>query len=127
MRQELRENCDANEPDRTRGGNASYNGRTSDCADADDMDRIRAEYRANNIGAREQHVGQRMCLRGAISRFTDGGVIATIGGRSLLGPATFYVGHSQGSGAGDLWVMSKSLGDTIEAEWEGQYPSWLDG
>ena len=114
--------------------------RTRDCIDADDMDGICAEYRANEYRANQKYVGQRMCLRGTITDFSEStnyrNVNAEVGGDPPFGIARFSISHRKGSDGRDedweSWMMSKSVGDVVEAEctvekfWHPDIPTFRD-
>ena len=109
MRRELRDNCKANEP-----GN--------DCIDADAMEDIRAEYQANENRANQKYVGQRMCLRGMVSGFSKSSINAEVGDDRYFDAVSFSISPRKSSGGRyvdkdwESWMMSKSVGDTVEAE-----------
>ena len=135
MRRELRDNCEAKMSD------SADSGRTKNCVDADDMDGIRAEYRANQKRANQKYVGQQMCLRGTVVSFTESTnysrVNARVGDEPLFG-VMFSISHRKGSGGRDgdeaweSWIMSMSVGDTLEAEctveqfWSPDIPTFRD-
>ena len=102
-----------------------------DCIGADGIKEIRAEYAANRLRAEETYIGERMCLKGTISGFGESKlfirVVVKVGEE-----VRFYLSHrdpkrySSRSEATEKqkqtwpgwreWMMSSSVGDTIEAE-----------
>ena len=138
MRRELSDNCEAKKPD-PMGRDRPSSRATRDCIDADGMDKMRAEYRENKNRANQKYVGQRICLRGTVSGFSESTSVsyvnATIGDMVGLAQVKFDIGHSKGSAGGrewQAWMMSKSVGDTVEAEcmvqqfWPPDIPTFWD-
>ena len=117
MRRELRDNCEANKPTQGNGRSIPDGEDTRDCIGEDGMDDMRAEYRANKNRANQKYAGQRVCLRGTVRSFTESTVNATIGNELGLNVARFSIGHQKDSGdtGWEEWMLSKSVGDTIEA------------
>lgn len=103
-----------------------------DCMGQDFIEKLRADYAANPIRAKEAYVGQRVCLKGAISSFTTGergnGINATIGESTV----SFWFGYSGWGGWADShlshadtqdmgltwneWLRARNVGDAVEAE-----------
>ena len=121
MRRELGDNCEAKKPSPVGRGSPSSRA-TRDCVDEGGMDRMRAEYRENKNRANQKYVGQLICLRGTVSGFSEStnysSVDATIGDMVGLAQVRFDIGHRKGSAGGrewQAWMLSKSVGDTVEA------------
>ncbi len=105
----------------------------SDCFGDNYIQQIRAEYAANHLRATDTYINQRVCLRGTIGGFHQGGslwqVYATIGES-----ARFTIGFSDriswdGNKSEEEneeilrkrevlreWMMTSSVGDAVEAE-----------
>ena len=115
------------------------------CIGADGIDKIRAEYAANHLRAKQTYIGERICLRGTIFGYNNNKgntfVTADVGTE-----ATFHLTHSsQGPNQSNKayensqefwrkWVLSSNVGDPIEAECEiealgptGQYTQRTPG
>ena len=100
---------------------------TPDCVGADGIEEIRAEYAANHIRAKETYVGQRICLRGAISDFYENGrntsVEVTVG-EEVDFLLEFFNRRSNVETYGEEeeeanwreWIMVSSVGDLVEAD-----------
>ena len=105
-----------------------------DCISADGIDKIRAEYAANNVRARATLIGERVCLRGPILWFSHGDLTTSGVGAAVGDEATFGLAHINWNGypgprqptEDDLnswqfwleWLLSSNVGDTVEAECE---------
>ena len=112
------------------------NVQTLDCHGFDLIEKIRAEYAANSLRARETYVGEKVCIRGKIesfyetkahNRLSQSGVVVTVGAG-----AVFSLRHvdwerwSRANWTGDEtlytreiwkeWVLSKSVGDAVAAK-----------
>ena len=99
---------------------------TLDCLGSDFIKRVRAEYAANHLRAKETYIGQRVCLRGTISDFYD--IEGSMGVRVIVGEGARFSLGNRWQGWSDEeqaakrmweeWVLSGSVGDPIEAECE---------
>ena len=115
MRNELQTNCFEKAP--SRSGKLPDDGRgTVQCIGESGMDRIRAEYRSNKGRANRRYVGQKMCLRGTVAGFKESSngshVDVVIGDRRSFNAVRFSISDRRGSSR----VLSKSVGDMVEAQ-----------
>ena len=104
---------------------------TSDCLGPDGIREIRAAYAANNVRAEDTYLGERMCLRGAISGFQDEDAVSTVfatvseevGIYIMQRNPNSYLRHSRVTDEDRAnwpgwrdWMLSSNVGDSIEAE-----------
>ena len=100
------------------------------CVGAEAIRKIRGEYEANHIRAKETYIGERMCLRGEISGFSENERVSRISVK-VGDDAGFSLGHinrDNRSGPAETaekelnswrvwraWMLESSVGDSVEA------------
>ena len=100
------------------------------CVGAEAVRNIRAEYEANHIRAKDTYIGERMCLRGEISGFSEDERASRIGVKvgDDAGFSLAHINRDNRSGPAEtaevelnswrvwrVWMLESSVGDSVEA------------